>query len=435
MHEPDRTYNHAAELMSVVRFQLIDVENIEEITRIDYMNEDHRCMKLIMDAQRYHMLPKKQPLFAAVLPEKEDPKPEERKRKISSTQADCFPGAQIRSTEPVLVALGGKQSTNQVSNSVQFLCSRKKRWQPLTTMPTAAYCHCVAVFNDFLFVAGGQEHFDNNGNTALSSCFRYDPRSNKWIKLKSMLEPRTDFHLSAFDEKSLIAVAGRNQNGPLNSCERYYVGLDKWEKITLLPISVCAHAGATLNNSLYIAGGFAADGFQRGCYKLTKVIRQETSTSSNTLSPRSFEDFVWEKKASLNIERGLHCMVQIKGKLYAIGGNNKSNGYRRDVINTDMYDPEIDKWNVINPLFEGQSEAGASVVGDKIYWIPFLGLGLRNCAQKETQKSNFFQKFRKPPLLMSLEAIPGVNAKTCKLSLATTLIKKTGRVITIFQRL
>lgn len=100
-----------------------------------------------------------------------------------------------------------------------------------------------------------------------------------------------------------------------------------------------------------------------------------------------------------------------------------------------MYDPEIDKWNVINPLFEGQSEAGASVVGDKIYWIPFLGLGLRNCAQKETQKSNFFQKFRKPPLLMSLEAIPGVNAKTCKLSLATTLIKKTGRVITIFQRL
>ena len=74
--------------------------------------------------------------------------------------------ANIRSEEPVLLALGGKESTNQVSNSVQYFCANKKRWQPLTTMPTAAYCHCVAVLNDFLFVVGGQEMFDNNGNTA-----------------------------------------------------------------------------------------------------------------------------------------------------------------------------------------------------------------------------------------------------------------------------
>lgn len=321
------------------------------------------------------MLPNKQPLFvgqkegnvstASSTPndnnKKQSQEQQHQQNTLDNEAKTPNHGAQIRATEPVLIALGGKESTNQVSNSVQYLCHRKKRWQPLTKMPAAAYCHCVAVFNDFLFVAGGQEQFDNNGNTALSACFRYDPRSNSWRKLQSMLEPRTDFHLSAFDSTSLVAVAGRNQNGPLSSCERYNIGKNKWEKISSLPIHVCAHAGATLNGCLYIAGGFAADGFQRGCYKLSKVVRKE--------SGRIQEEFFWERKASLNTERGLHCMVQINQKLYAIGGNNKTNGYRRDVIQTDMYDPKTDTWTEISPLFEGQSEAGAAVVKDQIYVV------------------------------------------------------------------
>merc|ERR1711881_344745 len=42
-----RTAKHAAELMSTIRFQLIEPENIEDLSqRISYMKDDFSCMKL-----------------------------------------------------------------------------------------------------------------------------------------------------------------------------------------------------------------------------------------------------------------------------------------------------------------------------------------------------------------------------------------------------
>lgn len=126
---------------------------------------------------------------------------------------------------------------------------------------------------------------------------------------------------------------------------------NKWEYISELPQCVCAHAGAGLRGKLYISGGFASDGFQRGVY----CYRPENDK--------------WETRRSLNHERGLHCMVGYNSKLYVIGGNNKTNGQRKDVLLTEVYNPATDQWTKARPLFEGQSEAGASVVNGKIYVI------------------------------------------------------------------
>jgi hypothetical protein len=65
---------------------------------------------------------------------------------------------------------------------------------------------------------------------------------------------------------------------------------NKWEYVSKLPQAVCAHAGASLDGNLYISGGFATDGFQKGVY---------------CYSP----DDKWEPRRNLNSERGLHCMV------------------------------------------------------------------------------------------------------------------------------
>ena len=132
-------------------------------------------------------------------------------------------------------------------------------------MDLPAYCHCVAVLNDFLYVVGGQEMFDNNGSTAMSNVYRYDPRFNIWKKMSCMLETRTDFHVSAIDGY-LYAIAGRNHTGPLSSAERYRVDRNKWEPVAELPHAVCAHSGAPCMGLMYIAGGFASDGFQREVY-------------------------------------------------------------------------------------------------------------------------------------------------------------------------
>ncbi|CAK8698598.1 unnamed protein product [Clavelina lepadiformis] len=313
-------------VMQHIRFPLISPDDIDEkVHKITSMQSDPDCLKLLLEATKYHMLPYKQPLLNSVR-------------------------TQVRSVMPCLVAIGGKESTNHVSREVQLFNKEASHWLHLGKMDLPAYCHCVAVMNDFLFVVGGQEMFDNNGSTAMSNVYRYDPRFNSWLKMENMLETRTDFHVSAIDGY-LYAIAGRNHTGPLSSAERFKVDQNRWEPISDLPHAVCAHSGAPCCGLMYIAGGFATDGFQREVY---------------CYHPRENK---WEAKPKLKTERGLHCMVDYKERLYCIGGNNKTNGARRDVLTTEMFDVGTQQWTEVAPLFAGQSEAGAAVVGGKIYVV------------------------------------------------------------------
>jgi len=324
-HDPARlaTVN---KIMEHIRFPLISPEDLDEkVQTVSYMQTDPGCMTLLLEASRYHMLPHKQPL-------------------LRSSRM------KVRSITPCLVAIGGKESTNRVSQEIQLFNKEANQWLHLGEMELPAYCHCVAVLNDFLYVVGGQEMFDNNGSTAMANVYRYDPRFNHWMKMSCMNEARTDFHVSAIDG-FLYAIAGRNHTGPLSSAERFRVDRNRWESIAELPHAVCAHSGAPCQGRMYIAGGFASDGFQREvhCYY-------------------PFENR-WESKPKLKTERGLHCMVDYKDRLYCIGGNNKTNGARRDVLSTEMFDIHTEQWTEVAPLFAGQSEAGAAVVDGKIYIV------------------------------------------------------------------
>jgi len=323
-HDYQNRIRHVKRVMSNIRFPLISPDELDEkVQSISYMKDF--CMDLLFEASSYHMLRNKQPLLQS-------------------------PRTKVRGNGCCLLALGGKESTNMVSREIQVYHSDLGDWYKLGEMETAAYCHCLAVLNDYLFVVGGQEQFDNNGNTATNYVYRFDPRSGTWLKMQSMLDSRTDFHVSVING-SLYAVAGRNSTGPLQTAERYKVAMDKWEHISELPQAVCAHAGTGLNGQLYVSGGFATDGFQRCVY----CYAPETDK--------------WEVKASLNHERGLHCMVSYENRLLVIGGNNKTSGQRRDVLQTEVYDTLTNQWTAVKPLFEGQSEAGAAVVNGKIYII------------------------------------------------------------------
>ena len=80
---------------------------------------------------------------------------------------------------------------------------------------------------------------------------------------------------------------------------------NKWEYVSKLPQAVCAHAGASLDGNLYISGGFATDGFQKGVY---------------CYSP---DEDKWEPRRNLNSERGLHCMVGFKVRFKTLNDSIK----------------------------------------------------------------------------------------------------------------
>ena len=53
------------------------------------------------------------------------------------------------------------ESTNMVSKENQVYHKNLGDWVKLSEMESPAYCHCLVVLNDYLFVVGGQEIFGN----------------------------------------------------------------------------------------------------------------------------------------------------------------------------------------------------------------------------------------------------------------------------------
>lgn len=51
------------------------------------------------------------------------------------------------------------ESTNMVSKEIQVYHKNLGDWVKLSEMESPAYCHCLVVLNDYLFVVGGQEIF------------------------------------------------------------------------------------------------------------------------------------------------------------------------------------------------------------------------------------------------------------------------------------
>lgn len=66
--------------------------------------------------------------------------------------------------------------------------------------------------------------------------FRFNPRFDKWDRMESMRDTRTDFHVSVLNG-CLYAIGGRNNRGPLSSAEKYrvdkYVRMFKYCFLTL----------------------------------------------------------------------------------------------------------------------------------------------------------------------------------------------------------
>jgi len=112
-------------------------------------------------------------------------------------------------------------------------------------METGVHSHAVAVLNNFLYVLGGQNHFEERGKTAVATVARYDPRFNTWMKIASMNERRAGFHVSAVAAYNrLYAVGGVNSVGRLSSVECYCVEEDRWKYVASTQHAICDHAGA-----------------------------------------------------------------------------------------------------------------------------------------------------------------------------------------------
>lgn len=322
-------------LMERIRFPLMPPRDLMvHVNVVDFMRT--KCNDLLLEASSYHMLPHSQPIV-----------PSSRTR--------------VRSNDSRLVVVGGADNTDEVSNQLKVFNKELTAYTLLPSMETGVHSHAVAVLNNFLYVLGGQNHFEERGKTAVATVARYDPRFNTWMKIASMNERRAGFHVSAVAAYNrLYAVGGVNSVGRLSSVECYCVEEDRWKYVASTQHAICDHAGAVHRDKMYISGGFTDGHFSDAmlCY-----------------NPKHD---IWERRTPMQNPRGWHQMVTVKDKIYVIGGNSGINK-RIDVMETEVYSPDFDQWTMVAQLSMGQSEAGACLVNDRIFIVGGYCWSARRC--------------------------------------------------------
>ncbi|KAL0609607.1 Kelch-like protein 26, partial [Plecturocebus cupreus] len=338
-HDPARR-PRASHVLCHIRFPLMQSsELVDSVQTLDIMVEDVLCRQYLLEAFNYQVLPFRQ-------------------HEMQS------PRTAVRSDVPSLVAFGGTPYTDSdrsVSSKVYQLPEPGARhFRELTEMEVGCSHTCVAVLDNFVYMAGGQHLQYRSGEGAVDACYRYDPHLNRWLRLQAMQESRIQFQLNVLCGM-VYATGGRNRAGSLASVERYCPRRNEWGYACSLKRRTWGHAGAASGGRLYISGGYG--------------ISVEDKKALHCYDPVADQ---WEFKAPMSEPRVLHAMVGAGGRIYALGGRMDHVDRCFDVLAVEYYVPETDQWTSVSPMRAGQSEAGCCLLERKIYIVGGYNWRLNN---------------------------------------------------------
>ncbi|XP_056621684.1 kelch-like protein 36 [Triplophysa dalaica] len=321
------------QLLSNIRFSLIPPEELigSVLPAVgSLLHSDRCCDALVEEALGYHARLSAQPVL--------------------QTARTGLRGGVER-----LLLVGGEVSERgeELSSEVCWLDEEAGKWVVETELPAQRSHHCVTVLGGFIFTAGGSSSRDNGGDSASNLLYRYDPRSNLWVKGAPMNQRRVDFFLGTMGD-CLIAVGGRNENGAVSSVEMYHPAEDYWTYVSGLPRFTYGHAGTIHKGVVYISGGHD---YQIGPYRRDML----------SYDPKIGD--TWTERQAMVLARGWHCMASLEDKIYVIGGSDdhEDRMERFDVLGVEAFDPQTDQWTKIAPILYPNSEAGVAVLDGKIY--------------------------------------------------------------------
>jgi N-acetylneuraminic acid mutarotase len=132
--------------------------------------------------------------------------------------------------------------------------------------------------------------------------------------------------------------------------EIYDPATDGWTTGTPLPDPLHHFGFVAANGKLYIVGGYIGGGFSpvRSVFEL--------SSQNNE----------WNRKADIPTRRGAHAVVELDGKIYAIGGADAAG---RALNSNERYDPETDSWTTLAPMLTPREHLAAAVIDSLIYVV------------------------------------------------------------------
>ncbi|XP_010845605.1 PREDICTED: LOW QUALITY PROTEIN: kelch-like protein 26 [Bison bison bison] len=249
-HDPARRLR-ASHVLCHIRFPLMRSSDlVDSVQTLDIMVEDVLCRQYLLEAFSYQVLPFRQ-------------------HEMQSSRTA------VRSDVPSLVAFGGTPYTDSdrsVSSKVYQLPEPGARhFRELTEMEVGCSHTCVAVLDNFVYVAGGQHLQYRSGEGAVDACYRYDsvedkkalhcydPEADQWEFKAPMSEPRV-LHAMVGAGGRIYALGGRMDH--VDRCfdvlavEYYVPETDQWTSVTPMRAGQSEAGCCLLDRKIYIVGGY-----------------------------------------------------------------------------------------------------------------------------------------------------------------------------------
>ena len=184
---------------------------------------------------------------------------------------------------------GGWTGEEKLNKLEEFDCE-SNTWTELAPMPNAQDHIAMATLNEHIFVAGGNDDFDNS----LSTVLKYSPSTDTWAEVKEMNEARYDHELVSLED-AIYAIGGDSSN----TVECYKPSTNEWNYVAPMRKERSNFSAISHLNKIYV------------------------------IDKNGFEVFdplfnSWQDLPKLNIGNRTE-LVSINGKLLAFGNENKEN--------------------------------------------------------------------------------------------------------------
>ena len=192
----------------------------------------------------------------------------------------------------------------------------------LADLQEARSMHCVVAYGNFLFVLGGR----NNENGYLNTVERYNIATDTWEYVKPMSVARAAFSACMLNGH-LVVFGGRTTGKLLDSVERYNLQTNTWSSLASMKTKRGCLSGAVIANYLYACGGISDNGVINTVERYDDKIDQ------------------WVEVAPMLENRMCHKVVACGTYLFSMGGINSQ-------VSVERYNAVSDTWEaktLMNP--------------------------------------------------------------------------------------
>lgn len=350
---------HLPQLLAHVRLPMLSVPFLmKEVDNEPLVKQSVDCRDLLDEAKRYHLMPEQ--------------------RDVRSTNPRFSPR---KSTVGKVYAVGGKESSESITRSVETYNFFDNKWEEMTGMIVRRQQLGVGVLDGKVYAVGGSD-----GSLRLSSVECFDPGANFWSFVAPMSTCRSGVGVGVLGG-AMYAAGGYDGRSCLNTVERFDLEKNLWSPIAQMSTRRSFPGVAVFNNKIYIFGGNDGTSFlnvvesydphiNRWCTlaPLTKpragigvaVLGQQIfvaggNDGTSRLDSVEFLDVrsgKWHPAAKMTSARDGVCLCTIGSQLIAVGGINGPSYLK----STEVYDPVNNAWELVASMDTCRAAAGVAIV-------------------------------------------------------------------------